>query len=89
MSDLSFFDVGADSRSNSFEEKRNDANQHEQLQDPLHIPSGPITRARSKKIKEAFIGLIQEIWTDSIIPKCVPKATDKFVNLIHACEDMG
>ncbi|KAL6336021.1 hypothetical protein AAG906_003648 [Vitis piasezkii] len=33
--------------------------------DPLHVPIGPITKARSKKIKEALNGLIQEIWVDS------------------------
>ena len=32
---------------------------------PLHVPVGPITGARSKKIKEALNGLIQEIWVDS------------------------
>ena len=31
--------------------------------DPLKIPSGPITRARSKSIKEALNGLVQEAWT--------------------------
>ena len=30
--------------------------------DPLKIPSGPITRARSKSIKEALNGLVQEVW---------------------------
>ena len=35
------------------------------LKDPLHVPVGPITRARSKKIKEALNGLIQEIWANS------------------------
>ena len=36
-------------------------NQQAPLKDPLHIPIRPITRARSKKIKEALNGLIQEI----------------------------
>ena len=31
------------------------------FKDPLHVPVGPITRARSKKIKEALNGLIQDI----------------------------
>ena len=31
------------------------------FKDPLHVPVGPITKARSKKIKEALNGLIQEI----------------------------
>ena len=29
----------------------------------MKIPSGPITRARSKSIKEALNGLVQEAWT--------------------------
>ena len=31
------------------------------FKDPLHVPVRPITKARSKKIKEALNGLIQEI----------------------------
>ena len=42
------------------------ANENQQaFKDPLHVPVGPITKARSKKIKEALNGLIQEIWADS------------------------
>jgi hypothetical protein len=65
VSDLSLFDVGDDSMSNPFEEMGNDENQQTSLKDPLHVPIGPITRARSKKIKEELNGLIQEIWGDS------------------------
>ena len=35
------------------------------FKDPLHVPVGPITKARSMKIKEALNGPIQEIWADS------------------------
>ena len=35
------------------------------LKDPLHVPVRPITRTRSKKMKEVLNGLIQEIWADS------------------------
>ena len=35
------------------------------FKDPLHVLIGPITKARSKKIKEALNGLIQDIWVDS------------------------
>ena len=42
-----------------------DENQQAPLKDPLHVPVRPITRARSKKIKEALNGLIQEIWAGS------------------------
>ena len=37
---------------------RTDENQ-QAFKDPLHIPVGPITKARSKKIKDALNGLIQ------------------------------
>uniref|UniRef100_A0A2N9HCS9 Retrotransposon gag domain-containing protein n=1 Tax=Fagus sylvatica TaxID=28930 RepID=A0A2N9HCS9_FAGSY len=50
--------VGDDSRSNPFKERGNDENQQAPLKDPLHVPVEPITRARSKKIKEALNGLI-------------------------------
>jgi hypothetical protein len=65
VSDLFPFDVGDDSRMNLFEERGNDENQQASLKDQLHVPVGPITRARSKMIKEALSGLIQEIWTVS------------------------
>ena len=42
--------------------------------DPLQIPSGPITRAPTKRFEEAFNGLIQDVWAkqmgqESIISK--------------------
>ena len=58
--DLSPFDVGDDSRTNAFEESGNDEN-HKAFKDPLNVPVGPITKVRSKKIKETLNGLIQEI----------------------------
>jgi hypothetical protein len=42
-----------------------DGNQQASLKDPLHVPVGPITITRSKMIKEAISGLIQEIWAGS------------------------
>ena len=64
VSDLSSFDVGDNLRTNPFEERGNDENQ-QAFKDPLHVSVGPVTKARSKKIKEALNGLIQEIWVDS------------------------
>ena len=56
------------------------SNQNQQaFKDPLYIPIGPITKARSKMIKEALYGLIQEIWTDS-------KEDEGVTNLIQAIE---
>ena len=56
------------------------------FKDPLHVPIGPITKARSKKIKEALNGLIQEIWDDSNAghSKLGPKEDEGVINLIQA-----
>uniref|UniRef100_A0A2N9IRB0 Reverse transcriptase domain-containing protein n=1 Tax=Fagus sylvatica TaxID=28930 RepID=A0A2N9IRB0_FAGSY len=77
---------GDDSRWNPFEERGNDENQQAPLKDPLHVPVGPITRARSKKIKEALNGLIQDIWADSTMghSKLGPKEDEGIINLIQA-----
>jgi len=58
--DLSLFDVGDDSRSNSFEERGDDA--IPALKDPLEVPVGLVTRLRAKRFKKAFNGLLQDIW---------------------------
>ena len=64
-----------------------DENQQAPLKDPLYVPVGPITIARSKKIKEALNGLIQEIWADSNVrySKLGPKE-DGVINLIQVIE---
>ena len=65
-----------------------DENQQELLKDPLHVPVGPITRARSKKIKAALNGLIQDIWADSTTghSKLGPKEDEGVINLIQAAD---
>ena len=65
-----------------------DENQQELLKDPLHVPVGPITRARSKKIKAAFNGLIQDIWADSTTghSKLGPKEDEGVINFIQAAD---
>ena len=52
----------------------------------MHVPVGPITKVRSKKIKEALNGLIQEIWVDSNVrhSKLGPKEDEGVMNLIKA-----
>ena len=66
FSDLTLFDVGDDSRSNPFEERGDDEDQpntkRNHANDPLEVPIGPITRAKTKKLKEALNGLVQNIW---------------------------
>ena len=58
------------------------------FKDPLHVPVGPITKARSKKIQEALNVLIQEIWADSNArhSKFGPKEDEGVINLIQAIE---
>jgi hypothetical protein len=65
-----------------------DENQQASLKDPLYVPIGPITRARSKMIKEAFSGLIQEIWAGSKMghSKFGPKEDEGVINLIQAID---
>ena len=72
---------------NPFEERGNDENQ-QAFKDPLHVLVRPITKARSKKIKEALNGLIQEIWVNSNVghSKLGPKEDDGVINLIEAIE---
>ena len=61
---------------------------HKVYKDPLHVPIGPITKVRSKKIKEALNELIQEIWADSNAghSKLGPKKDEGVINLIQAIE---
>ena len=37
------------------------------VQDPLHVPDGPITRLRANKIKKAMNGLVQRTMTETIL----------------------
>uniref|UniRef100_A0A2N9INW5 Retrotransposon gag domain-containing protein n=1 Tax=Fagus sylvatica TaxID=28930 RepID=A0A2N9INW5_FAGSY len=84
---------GDDSRSNPFEERGNDENQQgHYLKDPLHVPVGPITRARSKKIKEAMQGLVQSTWDEAskspTIKVGLKEGEPILIHLIQAVEDM-
>jgi len=51
----------------------------------LQIPSGPITRSRAQKLKEALIRLIQDIWTVQTKSKIELKS-NHILNLIWADE---
>ena len=65
-----------------------DENQQAPLKDPLHVPVGPITRVRSKKIKEALNGLLQDISVDSTTghSKRGPKEDEGVINLNQATD---
>ena len=70
-----------------FEPKFNE-NQQALLKGPLHVLVGPIIRGRSKKIKEALNGLIQEILADSNTghSKLDPKEDESVINLIQVID---
>ncbi|GMN32855.1 hypothetical protein TIFTF001_003867 [Ficus carica] len=38
----------------------------ETYSDPIQVPIGPVTGARTKKFKDALIGLIQATWSQAI-----------------------
>ncbi|XP_022891978.1 uncharacterized protein LOC111406839 [Olea europaea var. sylvestris] len=69
VSDLSLFDASTDSRMNPFEEGGNDVSQGPQAskssptsslkKDPLIVEGGPMTRARTKQVKEAMRLLVK------------------------------
>ena len=88
VSDLSPFDVGDDLRTNPFQEGGNDENKGAAPRDPLHVPVGPITRARAKRFKEALNGLIQDTWADSELlkSKMGPHEDQGLINVIMAID---
>ena len=54
----------------------------------MHTPVGPITRARTKRFKEALNGLVQEIWADVKVAnsKMGPKEDQCLINLIKVID---
>jgi hypothetical protein len=57
-------------------------------QDPLSLPSGPITRLRAKRFKEALNGLIQENGVDSKKTK-MPNNNQGLVHVIKAIDEVN
>ena len=100
--DLSLFDVGEDSRSNPFEKRGNDESfggsiGEVSVHDPLNVPNGPITRSRTKKIKEAMARLEQSTWAEfghpinktSTFKMGFNKEVVTLINLIQATQELG
>ena len=57
VSDLTHFDAGTDSRSNPFQVGGDDMIRPDnKAKDSLQVPEGPITRQRTKRLKEAIAG---------------------------------
>ena len=81
VADLSLFVVG-DSRLNPFQEEGNDRDQVATSyipKDPFQGIGGPMTRARTKKMKEALQGLVIEV-KDKEANREDPMATTKVIN---------
>jgi hypothetical protein len=58
-------------------------------QDPLSLPSGPITRLRAKRFKEALNGLIQENGADSKKTKMGSNNDQGLVHVIKAIDKVN
>jgi hypothetical protein len=61
----------------------------ELAQDPLSLPSGPITRLRAKHFKEALNGLIQENGADSKKTKMGSNNNQGLVHVIKAIDEVN
>jgi hypothetical protein len=59
----------------------------EVAQDPLSLPSGPITRLRAKRFKEVLNGLIQENWANSKRTKMGSNNNQGLVHVIKAIKE--
>ena len=66
VADLSPYDVGDDSWTNPFQGGENDGGPSNHMKDPLVIQDGPITRSRSKRMKEALMSLVAEIQVNDL-----------------------
>ena len=80
VSNLSYFDVGLDLRTNISREGGNDENMghNQSTKDPLQMPIRLIIRARPKKLQEALNGLVKEfIWANPAF-KEEPKSNQVF-----------
>jgi hypothetical protein len=86
VAELSLFDVGDDSRLNSFEERGDDAIQAPK--DPLEVPVGPITRLKAKRFKEVFNGPFQDTWAKMDIKRILNNEEQAMINLIQVQEGL-
>ena len=82
VSDIYLFDVGDDSRTNSFEERGNDTIQATP-RDLLEILGGLVTKFRTKRFKEALNGLHQDICAKVDFKKILSNEVQVLINLIH------
>jgi hypothetical protein len=97
VSDLSPFDMDADSRTNLFEEGGTDASKGRDgtgKEEELSLPMGPITRSRAKQLKSAFQSFVGQFLKEGLDKPTSDsksglsgktKEEDQPINLIQAC----
>ena len=85
--DLSLFDVGneSDLRMNPFKDWGNDGGTIILSNDPLQGIGGPMTRSKTKRLKQALQGLILKIKEKE--DQCELRATPYWVTLLQIDED--
>jgi hypothetical protein len=86
VADLSLFDVGEDFRSNPFEEREDDAIQAPK--DLLEVLVGLVIKLRAKRFKEAFNGLLQDMWAKVDFKRILNNEEQAVINLIHVQEGL-
>jgi hypothetical protein len=66
------FETDFDSRSNPFKERGDDVDQlRNTSKDPLHVSNGPMTRSKTKALKEALNALVLNVSTKSKIERSI------------------
>ncbi|KAL9399454.1 hypothetical protein Peur_008415 [Populus x canadensis] len=87
VADLTLFDAYFDSRSNPFEERRDDVDQlRNTSKDPLHVSNGPMTWSKTKALKEALNALVLNVSTKSKLKGPLEFQEETLVHLIHVQE---
>jgi len=81
------FDTDFDSRSNPFEERGDDVDQPRNTsKDPLHVPNSPMTRSKTKTLKEALNALVLKVSTKLDLKRPLEYQEEALVHFIHVKE---
>jgi hypothetical protein len=81
------FDIDFDSRLNPFKERGDNVDQPRNTsKDPLHVPNGPMTRSKTKALKEALNALVLNVSTKSELKGPLEYQEETLVHLIHVQE---
>jgi len=86
VADLTLFDTDFDSRSNPFKERGDEDRPRNTSKDPLHVPNAPMTRSKTKALKEALNALVLKVSTKSELKGPLEYQKETLVHLIHVQE---